>query len=78
LLEYEAVFRLLATGKAEVKSKDKTGRTSLSWAAGESAPLSWTAAKWDEIMVKMPLDSSKDKKGWTPLLGGCSEQGIGQ
>ncbi|OBT39451.1 hypothetical protein VE00_11019 [Pseudogymnoascus sp. WSF 3629] len=61
---HEAVLKLLLnTGKANADSKDKDGRTALSWAAGNG----------HEAIVRLLLDTgkvdadSKDKDGWTPL-----------
>jgi ankyrin repeat protein len=54
---------LLETGKVDVDSKDTTGRT----------PLSWAAGRGHEAVVKLLLETgmvdvdSKDTTGQTPL-----------
>ena len=54
---------LLETGKADVESKDKRGRT----------PLSWAAGRGHKAVVKLLLETgkvdveSKDVQGRTPL-----------
>jgi ankyrin repeat protein len=66
---HEAIIKLLLQiGKVDVNSRDKSGRT----------PLSWAAEKGNETMVKLLLESgkvdvdSKDITGQTPLFWAAS------
>jgi ankyrin repeat protein len=66
---HEAIVKLLLQiGKVDVNSRDKSGRT----------PLSWAAEKGDETLVKLLLESgkvdvdSKNNSGQTPLFWAAS------